>query len=55
MHSMPVVLSLHNVVNGIVDENIKQELDSPQHSYLSDCWLISSSWHVLLVEDVIAR
>ena len=55
MHSEPVALSLHNVVNGIVDENIKQEHESPQHYSISDRWLISSSRHVLLVEDAIAR
>ena len=55
MHSEPVALSLHNVVNGIVDENIKQERESPQNSSLSYRWLISSSRHVLLVEDAIAR
>ena len=55
MHSEPVALSLHNVVNGIVDENIKQERESPQHSSLSDSWLLSSSRNVLLVEYAIAR
>ena len=55
MHSEPVALYLHNVVNGIFDENINQERESPQHSSLSDRWLFSSSWHVLLVEDAIAR
>ena len=55
MHSEPVALSLHNVVNGIVDENINQERDYPKHSSLSNRWLLSSSRHVLLVEDAIAR
>ena len=55
MHSEPVALSLHNVVNGIVDENINQERETPQNSFLSYRWLISSSWNVLLVEDAIAR
>ena len=55
MHSEPVALSLHNVVNGIFDENINQERESPNNSYLSDRWLLSLSWHVLLVEDTIAR
>ena len=55
MHSYPVALSLHNMVNGIVDENIKQERESNQNSSLSDRWLLSSSWHALLVEDAIAR
>ena len=55
MHSEPVILSLNNVVNGIVDENIKQELDSPHNSSLSYCWLFSSSRHVLLVEDASVR
>ena len=55
MHSEPVALSLHDVVNDIVDENTKQEHESPQHSSLSDRWLISSSWHVFIVEDSIAR
>ena len=55
MHSEPVALSLHNVVKGIVDENINQERESPQHSSLSDRWLISSSRHVFIVEDAIAR
>ena len=54
MHSEPVALSLHNAVNGIVDENIKQERESPQNSSLSYRWLISSSRHVLLVEDAIS-
>ena len=54
MHSEPVALSLHKVVNGIVDENIKQECESPQHSSLSYLWLLSSSRHVLLVEDAIS-
>ena len=55
MHSEPVALSLHNVVNGIVDENIKQERESPQHYSLSDRWLLSSSRQVFLVEYEIAR
>ena len=55
MHSEPVALSLHNVVNGIVDENINQECDSPRNFYLPDRWLLSSSWHVLLAEDAIAH
>ena len=55
MNSEPVELSLHNVVNGIVDENIKQEHESPQHSSLSDRWLISSYRHVFIVEDSIAH
>ena len=55
MHSEPVALSLQNVVNGIVDENIKQERESPQHYSLSNCWLLSSSRHILLVEDAIYR
>ena len=55
MHSEPVALSLQKVVNGIVDENIKQERESTKHSSLSDCWLLSSSWHVFFVEDAIDR
>ena len=55
MHLEPVALSLHNVVNGIFDENIKQERESPQNSPLSDRWLLSSYRHVFLVEDAIAR
>ena len=55
MHSEPVALSWNNVANGIVDENINQERESPQHYSLSDRWLIFSSRHVLLVEDSIAH
>ena len=55
MHSEPVALSLHNMVNGIVDEDINQERESPRNPSLSDRWLISSYRHVLLVEDAIAR
>ena len=55
MHSEPVALSSHNVVNVIVDENIKQECEYPQYSSISYLWLLSSSRQVLLVEDASSR